>query len=1175
MTMDTFEDLVPKSRYSGIVPGEQVELVAVDIQGDNTSTVTFRYPNGKVDEKILRKVDLADVQVCSSKRWTFEAYGASFRLASEARRIQNAHLVDPFAAIDASNIDPYPHQIEAVYKRFLEQRPLRFLLADDPGAGKTIMSGMFIRELMLRGDVKKCLIVAPGSLVEQWQIEMWDKFGLDFEIFSRQAIEDSRIGNPFLEKTLLLARLDQVSRDENLVAKLQASQWDLVIVDEAHKMSAQQAGKKINKTKRYQLGEKLGGLTRHLLLLTATPHNGKNEDFYHFMKLLDAERFAGRLGTRNLPDLSDLMRRYIKENMRTFDGEKIFPEREARTMQFKLSQHENELYNSVTDYVRFGMEQADVMKQTGDKRRGLIASFALTVLQRRLASSPAAIYNSLERRHSKLMKIINDLGKHTNRKDEIQFSELEEGKKLFTEYIDDDGKYIEIDEIPEEDQHELEDFSIDAATVSQTFEELQREVRQLSELLVLAKSVRDSGQDAKWTQLREWLRGDYYTSKDKLIIFSEYRDTIEYISERIENELGNSEAVAVIHGGLKREHRRNIQDQFMNDPVLRILVATDAAGEGVNLQVANLMFNYDLPWNPNRIEQRFGRIHRIGQHRACHLFNLVAYETREGQVFDRLFKKIEEQREAYGDQVYDILGETFIYKSLREILLEAITENSKPHRNSLSREDKIDYEIGDQLKSLLEERALSSDFLDLASSAEIRRKMEEAKARKLHPWFVQSFFSEALKRYRGSMIEREKGRYEITRVPASLREQDGLDTGPVHERYERVTFDKNYISLSGKLPALMVTPGTPLMDAVIYRVLSENSEAIQDGAVLIDSDDPSTDVRLLIYLEHVITDGNEHFSDKPSPVSKRFLYVEMDQSGRCQDAGPEPYLGYSPFEDEESPIKSEILEEHVFKLPDDEVEKVAKNWAIENLADRHFSEVETLVLARVAKVREAVNERMEAEIRSLDIQAVSLEEKEREGRNRQRNSAQARQRAEDMANRREMRLAELDREESLQNNPPVIVSAAMIVPQGLIDELSGNSTQTIEIADRMKTDRRAVEAVVRAEQELGRRPEVQSHSNPGYDIISVDPETGKHYFIEVKGHLPQTDEISVSTRQIQQAKNTPDSWILAVVAVPNKPSDKPSVKYITRPFEGVTTHFAQSKISLKIKKLLTKADEPK
>ena len=268
-------------RLSGVVADTDVTVVAVEMHGTSSAILTYRTGDGQLGERIVLVDDLAGLAEVSERRWSFDADGAMFRLASEARRMQQAHLADPFAAVDTSNIDPYPHQIDAVYNRLLTKRPLRFLLADDPGAGKTIMSGLLIRELVLRGDVARCLIVAPGSLVEQWQDELHEKFGLSFELMSRAAVEASRTGNPFTERNLLIARVDQLSRSEELMAKVQVSDWDLVIVDEAHKMSAHRYGDELRRTKRFLLGEALRECTRHFLLLTATPTTARTRTSWH------------------------------------------------------------------------------------------------------------------------------------------------------------------------------------------------------------------------------------------------------------------------------------------------------------------------------------------------------------------------------------------------------------------------------------------------------------------------------------------------------------------------------------------------------------------------------------------------------------------------------------------------------------------------------------------------------------------------------------------------------------------------------------------------------------------------------------------------------------------------------------------------------------------------------
>ena len=405
----TFDDIARGVRLAGVVAGGEVTVVAVERNGETSATVTYRTADGKLGERIVTTDDLAQISKVEGRRWSFDADPDAFRLASEARRMKWAHLADPFSAVDTSNIEPYPHQIDAVYNKFLPQRPLRYLLADDPGAGKTIMAGLLIRELMLRGDVARCLIVAPGSLVEQWQDELWEKFGLSFQIMSRMAVEMSHSGNPFEDHNLLVARVDQLARAEDLQAKLATTEWDLVVVDEAHKMSAHRYGNELKKTKRFELGELLRERTRHFLLMTATPHNGKNEDFLAFMSLLDPDRFTGRLRDDALPETGDMMRRLVKENLRTFEGKRLFPKREATSLKFELSGDEQALYDAVTDYVRTGMNRAARMTAEGDKRRGIIVGFALAGLQRRLASSPAAIYHSLRRRTERLDKQAKEL----------------------------------------------------------------------------------------------------------------------------------------------------------------------------------------------------------------------------------------------------------------------------------------------------------------------------------------------------------------------------------------------------------------------------------------------------------------------------------------------------------------------------------------------------------------------------------------------------------------------------------------------------------------------------------------------------------------------------------------------------------------------------------------------
>lgn len=613
------EELQPGLTLVGLEPATLATVAAVNQIADGAVQVVYRTPSGALKERLLGRVDEEQLSIAVAERpWSFDGDGSAFQLTCEAKRIDLAFLFDPMMAVHTSNVDPLPHQITAVYESMLPRQPLRFVLADDPGAGKTIMAGLYIRELVMRADARRILIVSPGSLVEQWRDELFEKFGLEFRIYSPVLEQASPSGNPFEDHPQLIVRLDQLSRNEELQDLVCNAGWDLVVFDEAHKLAAHYFGAKLDKTARFQFAEKIGAHTRHLLLMTATPHNGKEADFQLFLSLLDSDRFYGKFrdGAHKV-DASDLMRRMVKEELVKFDGTPLFPERKAYTVNYSLSDEEAALYEAVTSYVKAEMGKADDLK---GPRKGSVG-FALTALQRRLASSPEAIYQSLRRRKERLESRLRDekLGIR--------------GRAA----IDESGSEVpeDDDDLNAEEQENLEEVLVDEATAAKTVAELEAEIEILKDLEGRAKSVVASGRDRKWEELSKILQNnpamqDAGGRQRKLIIFSEHRDTLNYLHGKIAGVLGNSDAIVTIHGGTHRDERRKIQALFRSDPDVRVLVATDAAGEGVNLQVANLMVNYDLPWNPNRLEQRFGRIHRIGQTEVCHLWNLVAKETREG-----------------------------------------------------------------------------------------------------------------------------------------------------------------------------------------------------------------------------------------------------------------------------------------------------------------------------------------------------------------------------------------------------------------------------------------------------------------------------------------------------------------------------------------------------------------
>jgi superfamily II DNA or RNA helicase len=492
------EDLQPTAALRGILPDQAVTVVSVQWYGSEALELTYKNAAGKVANELLYRHDEPRLQVLEHGRpWSFDGDGHLFRLVSEAHRIRLAHLFDPVLAVHTSLVEPLPHQITAVYEAMLPRQPLRFLLADDPGAGKTIMAGLLIKELIARGDLQRCLVVCPGSLAEQWQDELYRRFQLSFEILTNDKLEAARTGNWFLENNLVIARLDKLSRNEDVQQKLQVPEcrWDLVVCDEAHKLSATFFGGEVKYTKRYHLGQLLSGLTRHFLLMTATPHNGKEEDFQLFMALLDGDRFEGRFrdGVHQV-EISDLMRRVVKENLLKFDGTPLFPERIAYTVPYKLSNAEAQLYKEVTDYVREEFNRAEAL--ANDKRAGTVG-FALTILQRRLASSPEAIYQSLHRRSERLQKRLREL-------EILQRGAADEAIAAATPALDAED-VEDLEDAPDNEVQAAEEEILDQATAARTIDELKAEIATLGRLESLALAVRRSGEDRKWRELASLL----------------------------------------------------------------------------------------------------------------------------------------------------------------------------------------------------------------------------------------------------------------------------------------------------------------------------------------------------------------------------------------------------------------------------------------------------------------------------------------------------------------------------------------------------------------------------------------------------------------------------------------------------------------------------------------------
>jgi SNF2 family DNA or RNA helicase len=857
------EDLTKGATVTGVLPNQVITVIDTQWHGSDVVTLTYRDANGVTGDELIFRDREAELEiVTSSLPWSFKGDGRLLRLVSEAHRIQLAHLFDPMLAVHTSLVEPLPHQITAVYGDMLPRQPLRFLLADDPGAGKTIMTGLLISELRIRGDLHRCLIVCPGSLANQWQDELDSRFHLPFDILTNDRIEAARSGNAFTEMPLCIARLDKLSRNDDLQAKLEQTDWDLIVCDEAHKMSASFFGGERRETKRYKLGKLLSSLTRHFLLLTATPHNGKEADFQLFMALLDGDRFEGKFrdGVHTV-DTSDLMRRLVKEDLLKFDGKPLFPERRAYNVEYHLSDLEAKLYSEVTGYVREEFNRADALSNNG--RKGTVG-FALTILQRRLASSPEAIYQSLKRRRERLQKRLKE-EELLKRGQEIEFNLPLSVGEGWGEGIEDWEEFE--DDLLNDERETTEEELVDQATAARTIAELKVEIDLLQKLERIALQVKLSGTDRKWEELSRILQNeaelfDVRGHRRKLVIFTEHRDTLNYLADRIRNLIGKQEAVVTISGGSGREERRKAQEAFTQDPDIQVLIATDAAGEGINLQRAHLMVNYDLPWNPNRLEQRFGRIHRIGQTEVCHLWNLLAAETREGDVYLKLLRKLEVEQKALGGKVFDVLGQAIDGVELRQLLIEAIRYGDLPETRA-----KLDRVVAnrlnrDRLQELLSAKVLARDAMDITKIQRIREEMERAEARKLQPHFIGSFFIEAFQHLGGVIRQREPKRYQISNVPAIIRNR-GRQIGtrePILTRYERICFDKELISIPGKPIAAFICPGHPLLDATIDLVLERHRNVLKQGSILVDENDPSEEVRILVTLQHSIQDAKTDLS---------------------------------------------------------------------------------------------------------------------------------------------------------------------------------------------------------------------------------------------------------------------------------------------------------------------------
>jgi len=1047
---------------------EKVRVISAKRIGNNQMKIeavgleTQHYYNA-----ILSDDDLNTIEILEEKPFLFSANGESIFLYLESHRIRNAFQFDPLYAVNVSQIDPLPHQIEAVYNYILFNPRIRFLLADDPGAGKTIMTGLLLKELKYRGLVERTLIVVPGHLKDQWLREMKVRFQEHFTVIDRSVMNSNWGKNVFNEMNQVIISLDFAKQDDIMMA-LQESKWDFSIVDEAHKMSAYKYGEKINKTQRYYFGELISRHTTYLLLLTATPHRGDPENFRLLLDLLEPGFFADTAMLVESIQSKDnpLFLRRLKEDLKNFDNTPLFPPRKVETIKYHLSDDEKVLYNDMTEYVEKHFNKA----LEKDKRN---VAFALTILQRRLASSARAVRKSLERRHKRLQ----DLYKNGQLIQEDEYNE---------DFIED---------LEEKERWKKEEELLEKLTSADNLDELKNEIEKLEELVLLAREVEKKEIETKLNELKKVMdEEEIHNKQTKLLIFTESKDTLEYLVEKLK-KWGYS--VVYIHGGMNLDARIAAEAEFKNNA--QIMVSTEAGGEGINLQFCWLMVNYDIPWNPNRLEQRMGRVHRYGQQHEVHIYNLVAIDTREGQILNRLFDKLAQiQRHLGSDRVFDVIGDVLIGKSLKDLILDAIA-NRRTMEDILKDFERIPDE--EALKKVRETtlEALATKHIDLTR---ILGEQRRARENRLVPEYIEEFFKHSAAKFNIKMEKRDNNLWRITTVPYDFRNQSyefKIKYGDVRRDYAKVSFDKEHAS---KVQAEFIAMGHPLLESVIDKIMKEYSQNALEGATFIDTEGKRNGI--IWFLETEIKDGNNTIA------GKRLFAVYQDNNNILSFVNPAILWDLKPLESknttyEEIPLDRDSIISYV-------ISEGLENYKRELLERRQrdayikrkygIRSLESMILDSEGKITDYETRRMKGE----NIPEPTIQNELRK--------------KEDLEHKKQRLQKEIEAEIHLFPTEPKVLSAVRVIP--------GDVQASSEMIGDYKIEQIGMNIAIEYEKKFERVPENVSSQNVGYDIRSQDSH-GNYRYIEVKARAKE-GAIALTPNEWLMAQRLKDEYWLYVVA---------------------------------------------
>ncbi len=1000
----------------------------------------------------------------------------SFLLYSEALRMRLAYTFDPHYAVSVTQVDMLPHQVDAVYRHLIPLPRIRFLLADDPGLGKTIMAGLTLKELKARLLVKNTLLIVPAHLQDQWRREMWDWFREDFTILDRGLLDNIYSDEFFIRNPQIITSIDFAKR-ENVRQSLARRYWDMIIVDEAHKFSATRYGKKIDKTQRYQLGEAISSRSNHLLFLTATPHRGDESGYFLLLNLLEPKLFANE---KQLKDASKgnglpFVLRRSKEQVTDLYGKKLFKKREVNSLSISLTDSERDLYEAVTSYVR--RWYSTIAGKTDRRSRNI--ALALTVLQRRLSSSLMAIRESLRRRRVKLQNLLNEWGKR-----------LEEDETL--PFLDEEG----LAELSDQTASEWESFQerLEGLTAARTPEELKEEIDELERLIKLAIQAEKEGEEAKVKELgrlvEERLR---QYPEEKLLIFTEFKDTLKSLQQKFEKVWGFS--VSIIHGEMNLQARISEERRFRDQ--VQVMVATDAAGEGINLQFCRLMVNFDLPWNPNRLEQRMGRIHRYGQKRDCFVFNLLYPETREGKVLERLLNKLEEMRKRpeLGDTVYDVIGTLLEGVRLEDLIMQAILRGDS---KEVERIIEVDVEQRfEEFRKALEESALAGHHIDLSS---VQQEEVDSRLNRLVPWDVERFTKLALVVIGGSLEpdRRREGVYRLS-IPREFARKYKLDDESYVHGF-RVAFERQ---IARDSDAEFFAPGHPLLEDLCDHFLNK-SKPIKSVFI----DEKGREGYFWLFNARV-KDGQD------KPVIERLIPIFYDnRMGQLQEVDPRMIWEL------ESPPRGWQIPQSLASDIDNIEERVRKEVTsrLENLYEE----------AQKRRDREGKIKRQWLE-RSFDTLISESNEKLFDYHKRAEKGEEMRiaiQQEEEnlkaLVREKEERLEALNRERTLTILEPELEAVAVVLSKQSVESKVAFGDEAL----KRQVEQAGISEAMSYEREHGREPEDVSNERRGFDIISIG--RGETRFIEVKAFM-ESGPLELTPHEWQMAHRLGDSyWLYAV-----------------------------------------------